>query len=502
MNIKTSILQRVLPAGALAFMIIAAVAYQKGIYDITFIKRPETQSASEILSVDTETLDETLSDETLPVDIGKDTVIIQERDPVTEFLNSLKPTSELLASEFAITSEEFRDNFVLSLIGADVPLSNEFSKRSRIVEGYVRIPDDTYNTYHTETAELTEDIPTAEAYMDYILVDNGTTTDVYENNGNLLLSGLDTSVYVPAYTRDKSDNALFKAKEPSRYYPKNLITNYYFIKADGTLQKSSYNDESDGRGLYVNYPTSFGKTDTALYRYYNKTDELYGYGSANGNMQTEYIYSSAYNYSERLACTVEEDGLMYFLNENLITKISGSVQIFKNYNSAKRRLLREYVMPDTYGEESLGFFYFDHGLVRVRCQIVDAYHWIEREKRYTASDNDILIRTDGTEFPLPSEYELMSYSNGMILLQKDGNFGFLDYTGKWILEPVYKDAKPFYEGLAVVSDGEKYGMINTNGEFVIPTVFDYIGSASGGIICAWSENHGWALINKLSPTAG
>lgn len=90
--------------------------------------------------------------------------------------------------------------------------------------------------------------------------------------------------------------------------------------------------------------------------------------------------------------------------------------------------------------------------------------------------------------------------DGMIIIAKDSNgdsiitntgdlFGYADITGKVILEPQYRDAKPFQEGLAAVnlSTSENnydnlYGFIDTTGAVVIPPQFDFSSVFSDGVV--------------------
>ena len=41
------------------------------------------------------------------------------------------------------------------------------------------------------------------------------------------------------------------------------------------------------------------------------------------------------------------------------------------------------------------------------------------------------------------------------------------------------------------------GMIDTDGNFVIPMIFDYVSSISGGIAAAYDDACGWVLFNKV-----
>lgn len=107
------------------------------------------------------------------------------------------------------------------------------------------------------------------------------------------------------------------------------------------------------------------------------------------------------------------------------------------------------------------------------------------------------MRNDGTLYDVPGGYTVKAYSDGVFLLEKNGLYGFMDYTGSWIAQPIYDYAEPFSEGLAVIGSGNKRGVIDTSGRFVIPMLFDYIQSCSGGIITAWDEANGWHIFNKV-----
>jgi hypothetical protein len=44
--------------------------------------------------------------------------------------------------------------------------------------------------------------------------------------------------------------------------------------------------------------------------------------------------------------------------------------------------------------------------------------------------------------------------------------GFIDKTGKMIIEPKFDDAEPFSEGLAKIYVGKRYGYIDKTGKYV------------------------------------
>lgn len=100
-------------------------------------------------------------------------------------------------------------------------------------------------------------------------------------------------------------------------------------------------------------------------------------------------------------------------------------------------------------------------------------------------ESKILIN-DKLEIIDLGKYDVDNYIyDGRIAAAKDGKLGYLDTDGNEVIPfiysldryngsfPIYDDH--FSKGLARISfDGEHYGFINTDGEIVVPTVFDRI----------------------------
>jgi len=80
-----------------------------------------------------------------------------------------------------------------------------------------------------------------------------------------------------------------------------------------------------------------------------------------------------------------------------------------------------------------------------------------------------------------------------------GNYiaGFIDKSGDFVIEPKFRDAKDFYEGLAPVKAKEngKWGYIDKSGEFVIKPQFDDADIFSSGV-AAVKVNDKWGYIDK------
>ncbi len=371
-------------------------------------------------------------------------------------------------------------------------LPTEFSLRDRLVEKVHYIVTEEYAPYRAKYLSELEARPAVELYMGMILIDTGDLTVIVSGDGVPLCS-FDDSVYKPAYTRDLEGRPLFqKEKEDGE-------KTYYYLSDDGkNFTVSDYNDETDSRGLYFDYPAYWGISDGSICREFDEEKEKWAYKTEYSDL-TEPVYDLAYDFAGGLACvtkqTDENRGGMFFINEYGWQVQSTFVMYLSELN---RYSIWDYALPASRGIENLGFFYYDHGLTRVRYQIIDYYNWLNGRVR-VVSDEDKLIRTDGSMYPLPQGFTLKGYSEGMILLEKDGLYGFMDYTGKWIAEPCYISATPFVCGLSVLRtiDG-RYGMIDTDGNIVLPFTYDYISLPSSGLIAAYREENGWMVMKVMS----
>ena len=72
------------------------------------------------------------------------------------------------------------------------------------------------------------------------------------------------------------------------------------------------------------------------------------------------------------------------------------------------------------------------------------------------------------------------FSEGFARVKKDGKYYFLDKNGKVVIEPQF-DARDFSEGLAGVKKDGKWGFIDKNGKVVIEPQFDNAGNFSEGL---------------------
>jgi len=76
------------------------------------------------------------------------------------------------------------------------------------------------------------------------------------------------------------------------------------------------------------------------------------------------------------------------------------------------------------------------------------------------------------EVVIPNIFErIMDFHEGLAAVRIKGLFGYIDLSGKIIIEPKYDLAGSFYQGLAEILVEGKTGIINKNGEIVIKPQF-------------------------------
>ncbi len=225
-------------------------------------------------------------------------------------------------------------------------------------------------------------------------------------------------------------------------------------------------------------------------QYRVETVLMWGYRDGKGNTVIKPQFEAAFEFtSDGIAAVVDFEKRMSFINRTGKTVITLNDKEIVRYSDKQRTKVRQsYFEPVSNGVENLGMYYFDRGYVMVRY----VYRGTKTEKIYL-NENRLLSKT-GEYFDIPSGYSLINYSDGVLLLEKNGKYGYMDLDGGWIVPSVYSDASPYIQGLAVVagSDG-KYGLIDTDGNYVLPLYFDYVSDVSGGLVCTYEQTRGWEI---------
>lgn len=510
---------------ALILMLILCVildVYRLGWFDVTFVTRPEKDSASEESTsdaADTESsADDTSEEESSDTDTDSGGPVLDTSettpptvDPVTpaevEFISYSDAKKEGYTHSYADWSAD--GSWILSV--ADVTVPSYFSS---VTETVYTVTHD-ISKDKTEVIpvynEKTQDKPALELYMGYILTETAkkNRTNIYTSSGKLLGS-YDHREVAPAWCRDSEDRPLFTYK--GAYY--------YLDETKKDFVESDYDPDRDLRGACFDYTPDYGVDDDArtylnvvetVYEYeliedqfdeegyplaYKTPVDIYKFALATnkGEALTEYVFFGKYAFSESVSAVIDGDGHMYYVNKSGKTVIKTGTS--RRDISLGRRVYEYYMEPVTNGVESIGFYFFDHGITRARVMSIDKYYFDQDETVFVVGDKDILIYDNGEVFPIPTGYDIIAYSDGMILLEKNGKYGYMSYTGEWIVDPTLTYAEPFYEGVAVVGKGTSRALIDTKGNEIIPYgEFSYITNASMGLVAVYGED-GWLVLYK------
>lgn len=224
---------------------------------------------------------------------------------------------------------------------------------------------------------------------------------------------------------------------------------------------------------------------------------FWGYMDEKGNTVIEPQFNKAYNFSKDgyavvedrhgHICTIDKKGSIVYNpydDKNLL--------YFPDMGNQKIR--DGYYAPDTYGKESTGMLYYDNGYCLMRRILLDT----ENGNKVLRESLEV-VDIHGNRVVYPSDYKLVSYGEGLLLLTKNGRYGFMNTKGEWVVEPNLTYASNFSEGLCVVgySDG-KLGVIDSKGNVILPFIYKHIEDCSGGLITAYAPEGGWSVYQKLT----
>ncbi len=228
--------------------------------------------------------------------------------------------------------------------------------------------------------------------------------------------------------------------------------------------------------------------DGIIYRVEHRV--RYGYKNKAGKVVIAPKYMKAYGFtSEGRAAVITTDGYFIFINtsgQEAVSLISSPYVWPAELNYKKH--FHAYYTGLNNDVSDLGMYYFDEGYVMLRYCIKDT-----RNANKVYLDTRRLYDVNGNRHIVPGNYNLENYSEGIMVISKDGKFGYMTTDDSWVCLPEFDEARPFIQGLAVAHTKDGYGMIDKNGNTVLPFVFDYISDVSYGKVAAYSSKLGWKI---------
>ncbi|MBR5870331.1 MAG: WG repeat-containing protein [Clostridia bacterium] len=539
---------RLVSLGILLALTAASMMYLHGYFDLSFVDRvsllPEsaetesidTEAVTEPPAVDTEAVTEPVETDTAevpstnqgstaeqkPQNQTQTSTPAVQKESAKSVIEGLKTAKTLQSQGYsAQTTGIYKRGttvlakLTLSGLGKNFSYS-EYEVRDTQVTEYEK------GCIVTEEIFVTEERPAVTLRNGYIIRDVNGKFTLLKPDGTTLLSDYDESDFRLTELRDENGNALFASvkrvkkevylpiiekeeyslrplfrgqyeEEPVEMVVEELT--YYILSPEGKWVVSTYTDEYPPKetdlGLQFDSPMDFGESEGTLERYY--ANGRWGYKNAKtGEVVIYPRYTEAYNFKDGYAIAL--DGYkIYFLNERgeAVYQIGyAEPEQFQTYENI--------TLPDTNGIESLGFYYFSHGLTRIRVRqnlVTYKYYYYIKE-----SDDTYLYDVQGNRFPLPAGYTLKGYSDGVILLQNNetGLYGCMNYKIEWVVQPQYSYVTPSLSGMIVVgNETGKKGLVDTAGNWILPQVFDYISDPSAGMVAVYDKTVGWQVFRMM-----
>ena len=332
------------------------------------------------------------------------------------------------------------------------------------------------------------DIKTVELYMGRVIINSAEgVSSLYDGEGKLLVE--DMGDKSPANKRTASGEAVF-ADASGAYYILNEETSEFVSVPENNVVAS----------LEYDYPAFSYKNGEGeqVYAYYDKAKKVYRYYNAvTEKQEITTAYSNAYSFAPSGYAFVKTTGGAFVIidaaGKTVHQARSSNFFYYPTFGVNQGVYVRRYyALPYTNDISAIGSGTVDeHGWMRIRVRLIGRSSAVYNK---TLADYETLVNVSGEFFDIPSGYTLEGYSDGVLLLSKDGRYGYYSIDKKWIAQPIYTYASPFVQGLAVVGaeDGTR-GMIDTEGNIVLPFVFSHISNASSGLVSAYSESVGWEI---------
>lgn len=223
--------------------------------------------------------------------------------------------------------------------------------------------------------------------------------------------------------------------------------------------------------------------------------ELWGYMDTLGNRVIEPVYPMAGFFTEGLAYAQIGDALG-FINMSGEVVIEPAYAAATNFHNGFASVMvdEDWMVIDKNGDFTMETYFakpmvFNNGLAKFKL-----------EMGLRSKYGFVNIYGDTVIYP---QYEFVSdFSEGLCMATLDGStYGYIDINGEWVVEPSFSlgvlmkmndefdfSDKNFKGGYVAIEKEEKYGLMNRNGEIVVPCQFDFLGQFGEGLIPARKDD--------------
>lgn len=239
--------------------------------------------------------------------------------------------------------------------------------------------------------------------------------------------------------------------------------------------------------------------DIDVYNTYDIQDNKWGYVDISNNNIIQPQYYEASTFSEGLAC-VNYNGKMGYINNKGETVIEPQFRVAGDFHENLAPVGN--VGDNSYFTDDAGYlsspgYYTMYGMLRTEVlgeTLVESSDCVS-----VYSINLGFIDKTGKYVIEPQFDKVRYFSEGLACVSKNGLWGYIDKNGKVISDYLYSDAHSFSGGLAAVYGdndfGEaKWGFINKSGSLVVPLMYDSVEDVRESL-AAVKINDKWGFIN-------
>ena len=240
------------------------------------------------------------------------------------------------------------------------------------------------------------------------------------------------------------------------------------------------------------------KPDTSLIPVYD--GKKWGYIDKKGQYVINPQFSDADWFSDGLARVENKDGKYGFIDKKGTYKIPAKYVDATIFNDGLAIVVEECAHPvciNKDGEQVFecttadGVFCFNEGLA--------AFYSIndkgERKYGYYDKKGNVVIN--------PQFKYAGTFLDGLAVVSNDEDkYGFIDKKGKYVINPQFDRCFPFFDGLAAFKSGDKWGFIDKEGKYVINPQFDDVDNFYNGVAvvyqgekCGYIDKKGQFVIN-------
>lgn len=212
------------------------------------------------------------------------------------------------------------------------------------------------------------------------------------------------------------------------------------------------------------------ESDNVFYNYIVEIDGMFGLVSIKGNKVIPIVYEriEVYNLEENII-QVKKDGKWGLINQ------FNEIVLPLEYELIDRHIIKDinekYGFINSVGEIAVNSIY-DYAEKVYNSQFQEDWYYVELDNKYGILNSDFDIE-------IPINYDSVYMDNDHIIVGEAGKYGIIDYYGETVIESIY-DGMMFQivrnaaeiKDFVKVRENELYGIINLDGDIVLPIEYD------------------------------